>query len=150
MKSGSYRFTQEGVPAGRCSFIREGRLIQPVLNLKYARRYGGSPTPVPTGNDTLHLEGPPELSEKEAYETGTGGVMVLSLLGVHTQDLASGDFSLASPQSLGIDRGKPDGRIRGTLSGNLFDLLRSDDLRLVRFTGEHTPGLLLRCRFDPT
>jgi PmbA protein len=149
MKSGSYRFTSEGVPAGRCNFIEFGRLVRPVLNLKYARRFGGSPTPVPTGMDTLHLEGPPELTEQGGYDAATGGVLVLSVLGAHTQDASSGDFSLSAPQALGITGGKPAGRLRGTLSGNLFDLLRSEDLTLVRFEGEHTPGLLANCRFDP-
>ena len=41
------------------------------------------------------------------------------------------------------------GRMRGTISGNLFDLLSSAELSLVEFEGEHTPGLLLRCRLDP-
>ena len=149
MKSGSYRYTAEGVPAGRCHFIENGRLIQPVLNLKYARRFGGAPTPVPTSMDTVHLTGPPELSEQDGCMAAAGGVLVLSVLGTHTQDASSGDFSLSAPQALGISGAAPAGRLRGTISGNLFALLRSDDLRLVRFQGEHTPGLLVRCRFDP-
>jgi PmbA protein len=149
MKSGSYRFTAEGVPSDRCHFIENGRLVQPVLNLKYARRFGGSPTPIPTSMDTVHLEGPPELNEAEGYQAAGGGVLVLAVLGAHTQDASSGDFSLSAPQALGLAGSGPAGRLRGTISGNLFDLLRSDDLTLVRFEGEHTPGLLVRCRFDP-
>ncbi len=149
MKSGSYRFTAEGVPANRCHFIENGRLVQPVLNLKYARRFGSSPTPVPTSLDTVHLEGPPELTEKQGFEAAAGGAMVLSVLGAHTQDASSGDFSLSSPQALGIAGSEAAGRLRGTISGNLFELLQSDHLTLVRFEGEHTPGLLVRCRFDP-
>jgi PmbA protein len=99
--------------------------------------------------DTVHLEGPPALTDQEGYEAAAGGVLVLSVLGVHTQDASSGDFSLSAPQALGIRNGVPTGRLRGTISGNLFDLLRMDDLNLVRFEGEHTPGMLVRCRFDP-
>ncbi len=149
MKSGSYRFTAEGVPADRCHFIENGRLVQPVLNLKYARRFGAGPTPVPTSMDTVHLEGPPELTEQEGCEAAAGGVLILSVLGAHTQDASSGDFSLSAPQALGMTGGEPAGRLRGTLSGNLFELLQMDDLSLVRFRGEHTPGLLVNCRFDP-
>ncbi len=149
MKSGSYRFTQEGVPSGRCNFIKDGRLIQPVLNLKYARRFGGSPTPVPTNTDTIHLEGLAAMTEKEGYQAAVGGVMVLAVLGINAQDISSGDFSLSAPQALGIRNNEPHGRIRGTLSGNLFELLQADDLKLIRFKGEHTPGLLVRCRFEP-
>ena len=149
MKSGSYCYTVEGVPAARCHFIENGRLVQPVLNLKYSRRFGSSPTPVPTAMDTVHLEGPPELPETDGYEKAAGGVLVLSVLGAHTQDASSGDFSLSAPQALGLTGSAPAGRLRGTISGNLFELLRSEDLALVRFEGEHTPGLLIRCRFDP-
>ena len=79
----------------------------------------------------------------------SGGVLVLSVLGVHTQDSASGDFSLSAPQALHANHGALGGRLRGTISGNLFEALNSPDLTFVAFPGEHTPGLLLPCRFDP-
>ena len=68
------------------------------------------------------------------------------MLGVHTQDATSGDFSLAAPQALSIEKAQLGGRVRPTLSGNLFDSLRSDAMRLVRFEGFTTPGLLFECR----
>ena len=40
--------------------------------------------------------------------------------------------------------------MRATLSGNVFDVLRDDSLRLVQFEGETTPGLLFTCRLDPS
>jgi PmbA protein len=149
MKSGSYRFTTEGLPASRCSYIERGRLVRPVLNLKYAHRLGLPLTPVPYAMDVLSLEGPPPLSLAESLEAASRGALVLSVLGVHAQDKASGDFSLSAPQALRIEGGRLRGRIRATISGNLFDLLASDELNLVRFPGEHTPGLLVSCRLDP-
>jgi PmbA protein len=149
LKSGSYRYTSEGVPAGPCVFIECGRLVQPVLDLKYARRLGLEPTPLPSAADTTHLEGPPRLAFDAALDQAAGGAVVLSVLGVHTQDSASGDFSLSAPQGLVIGPNGLAGRMRGTLSGNLFALLSADGLRLVDFEGEHTPGLLVRCRLDP-
>ena len=41
------------------------------------------------------------------------------------------------------------GRLRATISGNLFQVLRDDRLRFVRFEDEVTPGLLFPCRLDP-
>ena len=35
LRSGSYRFTSEGVPAARHTYIRQGRLVSPILDLKY-------------------------------------------------------------------------------------------------------------------
>jgi len=149
LRRGTYRFTAEGVPAAPCVFIERGRLVQPLLDLKYARRLGLDPTPLPLGLDTLHFAGSPPLALPDALAAADDGVLVLSVLGVHTQDDGSGDFSLAAPQALGIRGGALAGRLRGTLSGNLFRLLSDGGLRFVAFEDEPTPGLLLRCRFDP-
>jgi PmbA protein len=137
------------VPASRCSFIAAGRLVRPILDLKYANRLGLEPTPLPGAADTTHLEGPPELTLDRALAEAGGGVLVLAVLGVHTQDGSSGDFSLSAPQALAIRNDALAGRVRGTIAGNLFALLASDDLRLVRFPAEPTPGLLVTCRFSP-
>jgi PmbA protein len=147
-RTGSYRHTSEGVPAAPCVYIERGALVNPILGLKYARRLGLDPTPVPYGMDTLLFEGPEALDLDDARGRAAGGALVLSVLGVHTQDRSSGDFSLSAPQSLVLDHEGVSGRLRATISGNVFDLLRADDLRLVRFQGEHTPGLLVRIRLD--
>jgi PmbA protein len=149
LKSGSYRYTTEGIPAAPCVFVERGRLVQPVLDLKYARRLGLAPTPAPSDADTMHFEGPTRLSLDEALAQAAGGAAVLSVLGVHTQDSASGDFSLSAPQTLVVGADGLTGRMRGTISGNLFELLSADSLQFVDFEGEHTPGLLFPCRLDP-
>jgi PmbA protein len=149
LKSGSYRYTTEGLPAAPCVFVERGRLVQPVLDLKYARRLGLDPTPLPSDSDAMFFEGPPPLSLAQALEQAAGGALVLSVLGIHTQDSASGDFSLAAPQALTIGTTGLAGRVRATISGNLFDLLSDDELQFVTFEGENIPGLLWRCRFDP-
>ncbi len=149
LSSGSYRFTREGVPAATCRYIERGRLLRPLLDLKYARRLGLSPTPLPHSMDTLFLEGSASIPLELALQRAVGGALVLSVLGVHTQDSASGDFSLSAPQVLRIGADGYAGRLKATLSGNLFDLLQDDRLELVAFEGEHTPGLLVDCRLDP-
>jgi len=148
-KSGTYRFTREGLPAAPTAFIQAGRLIQPLLDLKYAKRLGRPPTPLPLSIDTVHFEGPELISLAEARTIAGGGALILSVLGVHTQDSASGDFSLSAPQALRIGPDGYTGRLRATISGNLFRVLAADELRFVRFEGEHTPGLLFPCRIDP-
>lgn len=149
LAAGAYRFTADGLPAARCDYIRDGRLVTPVLDLKYARRLGLPPTPLPAGDDTLFLEEGSPLRFEEGLAAADGGVLVFSVLGVHTLDPGSGEFSLSAPQSLAIAAGGLGGRVRGTISGNLLDLLRSEQTRLVRFDDEHLPGMLVRCRFDP-
>jgi PmbA protein len=149
LRSGSYRFTSEGVPAAACTYVERGRLVRPVLDVKYARRLGLEPTPIPHSSDTLFLEAGETLSLGQARSRAVGGVLVMSVLGVHTQDSASGDFSLSAPQTLGIGADGHAGRLRCTISGNLFAALRDESTALVRFEGEHTPGLLLSCHVDP-
>jgi PmbA protein len=149
LKRGSYRFTAEGLPAARCSFIEDGRLVQPLLDVKYARRLGRAPTPAPYAADVIEFRGAEVLEPSAALDAAHGGALVLSVLGVHTQDSASGDFSLSAPQALRIGSDGLDGRLPATISGNLFDILSADELRFVRFDDENIPGLLFPCRLDP-
>ena len=145
-RSGSYRFTGFGLPAAPCTFIEGGRLVRPILNLKYARRLDLDPTPVPFGNDTVRFGTPSRLSYKTALERTD--VVVLSVLGVHTQDRVSGDFSLSTPLALAVASGTPMGRLRGTISGNLWEILRSEEMIFVDVPNETTPGMIVVCRFD--
>jgi len=148
--AGAYRFTQEGLPARPVSYVEKGRLVSPLLDTKYARRLALTPTPAPSAIDTLFLEGPAPLAYDAALAETAGGALVLGVLGVHTQDFTSGDFSMSAPQTLAVtEGGRFAGRLRSTISGNLFALLRSPALRLVSFPGEHTPGLLAPCGLDP-
>ena len=149
MAAGSYRFSQEGLPARPCIFIERGRLVTPLLDLKYSRRLGLPANSAPAAMDTLFLEGSAAITYEQALAAAAGGAIVLSVLGIHTQDFTSGDFSLAAPQTLAIGPRGVEGRRRATISGNVFDRLRSPELRLVHFPGEHTPGLLFPCRLDP-
>jgi len=145
-RGGSYRFTGFGLPAAICTYIEDGRLVQPILNVKYARRLDLKPTPVPFGNDTVRFGTASRLSYDAALEHTD--VEVLSVLGVHTQDRISGDFSLSAPLALAVAGGSPAGRLRGTISGNLWETLRSDDLQFVDVPHETTPGMRFPCRFD--
>jgi len=149
LKSGSYRFNAEGLPAARCSYIEGGRLVQPLLDVKYARRLGRAPTPAPYASDVIEFEGAGLLEPSDAVDAARGGALILSVLGVHTQDSTSGDFSLSAPQALRIGSDGFGGRLPVTISGNLFDILSGEELRFVRFDDENIPGLLFPCRLDP-
>ncbi len=147
---GSYVFTGEGVPAARSTFVERGRLVSPVLDLKYARRLGLGPTAQPGAFDTLVFAGSASIGLDDALARAAGGALVPSVLGVHTQDAVSGDFSLSAPQALRIGTAGLEGRLRVTISGNLFEILRDEATTFVALDGESTPGLLIRCRLEPT
>lgn len=142
MDIGSYRFTTEGVPARPLPYIEQGRLVNPILDLKYAKRLRRGPVPGPIAFDSLRFEGRPPVAESEALRLIPRGVLVLSLLGLHTQDTTRGDFSVAAPQSLAIRSGTLGGGLKAVLTGNFFEVLRDPRLTFVAFEGFRTPGLL--------
>lgn len=140
---GSYRFSTEGVPSKPTTLIDRGRLVTPILDLKYGRRLGMAPTAHALSMEAVAFTAASEVSYEEASREAVA--LILSVLGVHTQDTASGDFSLSAPQALSLKGG----RVKATISGNLFRLLRDPETTLVRFEDETTPGLLVTCRLDP-
>ena len=143
LRAGAYRVSSEGVPARRAALMESGRLVTPILDLKYGRRLKRSPTPVPYAMDAVCFRGAGPIEVGQALEGSA--LFVLHVLGVHTQDPVSGDFSLSAPQSLRVRGGEARGRVRATISGNLFRILRREDTAFVAFEGETTPGLLVRC-----
>ena len=70
------------------------------------------------------------------------GVLILSVLGLHTQDSTRGDFSISAPQTLAIQGGALGGAVKAVLTGNFFEALRDPSLGLVTFPGFRMPGLL--------
>lgn len=141
---GSFAWTSEGLPSAPTTYIADGRLASPILDLKYARRLGLPPLTPPGGEHSVHIAAGAALDEAEAVASVEDGLLVLSVLGLHTQDRTSGAYSLSAPQSLLIRSGKIMGRVKATLSGNFFDHMRADELRLVRFAGQHSPGFAFR------
>ena len=146
---GSYRFTAEGIPADRRTLIDAGRVITPLLDLKFARRLQMEPSPDIYDAEALDFVAGTPCDRAEADGADTPTVHVLSVLGIHTQDVSSGDFSLSAPQALVFRQGRCLGRQRGTISGNLFALLQDERTHTVSFEDEPVPGLLVHCRFDP-
>jgi PmbA protein len=147
---GSYRFTAEGIPARPAAYLGEGRLRAPILDMKYARRFGREAVPPPSTTESIVLQSRAEAGPEVALRDVGRGLLVLGVLGLHTQDAASGDFSISAPQSLSIRARRIGGRVRAALTGHFLAALRSPDLRLVRFPGFHMPGVLLLATVDPS
>jgi predicted Zn-dependent protease len=142
LSPGSFRFTEEGVPAREALLIGEGRVLTPVLSLKHARKLGMEPVPAPTSIDGVQFGLASRAGREEALATGRT-LLVHSVLGMHTQDHVRGEYSLLSPQGVLYDEGRPLGRVTGTLNGSFFEALGSEELRLVDFPGFSCPGLAL-------
>lgn len=143
MTTGTFAFTSEGLPAAPQSYIENGRLVTPTLNLKYARKLGWRPTTPPGGPRTVFFSDGAPLSLEEGRTAAVA--LVLDLLGLHTQDSTTGEFSLSAPTCLLLTSDRhAAGRSKLGLSGNYFELLNDPATRFVGFPHKETLGLLAR------
>jgi len=146
LHAGSYYCTREGVPAADLTLVDKGLLVSPILDVKYANRLGKRPTPLAHGTSSLVLHCPLE-EEAQIMLGNAAGMLVCSVLGLHTQDATSGNFSLTAGQALEIQRdGCVGGKIKAVISGNLFNALNEKSTRFARVPGKDFPMMRLRCR----
>jgi PmbA protein len=150
------RFDGEGMPRRRTVLIENGILRGFLYDRLWARKSGRATT----GNsDRASFRGPPGLGpsnlivspgqggDARALDEAMGeGLRIAELIGVHTADPISGDFSVGATGQL-IRGGKVAGPVAGvTVAGNLLGLLGAvrtvgSDLRFFGSTG--APSLLI-------
>ncbi len=141
--TGSFAYTSEGLPSAPTTYIDHGCLTQPVLDLKYARRLNLPPTTPPGSEESVSIHADNEITWDALQPQIGEAILVLSVLGLHTQDKTSGNYSVSTSQALLIRDGEIQGRVKATLNGNLFDNLRDPALQLVRFQGQHSVGFAI-------
>lgn len=118
----------EGLPVHRISFISEGILRSFAYDLRTAYRYHEAPTASAVrtgqsgapaiGNHNLVLEGP----EMEVFLEK--GLYVHDLIGAHTANPLSGDFSVELSSPFFVGDGEFQNPVRtGMISANIFDIL---------------------------
>jgi len=127
--SGSVRWDAEGTPARRIDFVRDGVLLAFAYDLKTAYRYektstasavrggfGGLPA---IGHHNFIVDGKREqiLDERAVY--------VHNVVGAHTANPMSGDYSVELSNAFWMEDGEFDKPVRSAMmSGNVFDLHR--------------------------
>lgn len=141
---GSYLVTAEGVPAERTVLVQKGALQTPILRMKDARRWGSRPTGLSHGTSGLYLKSTQETPWEELLAGIEDGILILSVLGMHTQNSVSGEYSLSAPQSLRIQNGKIVGKRDVKLSGNFFKDLASAETRFGKGEIETKPYLVVK------
>jgi len=124
---GSIRWDAEGMPTQRIDFIRDGILCAFAYDLKTAYRYGkkstanavrggygGSPS---IGHHNFVVDGKREIVDDERV------VFVHNVVGAHTANPMSGEFSVELSNAFFIEGGEFQEPVRSAmLSGNIFDL----------------------------
>lgn len=141
---GSYLCTMEGVPAARTVLVKNGKLKTPYLRVKDAKRWGQKPTAIPHGTSGLYLSHSKEENWLSVLQGVEDGILILSVLGLHTQDSVSGDYSLSVPQGIRIRNGRMSGLTSVKITGNFFKDLAASTTRWARASGKNQPYLLIK------
>jgi PmbA protein len=150
-RMGSSMFDGEGAPTGRTVLIESGFAKNYLYNLRYAAKDG-----VPsTGNASRSLASLPDVGAsnlvlapgQEPADSIIKGVpngfLVVELMGMHTLNHVSGDFSLGA-KGVRVKNGELCEPVAGvTISGNLIDILKKitaigGDLEFFGSTGAST------------
>lgn len=153
---GSSAFDGEGVPSQRNVLLEDGVLRSYLYDSYTAGKEGRSSTgnSVRSGYSEMPRIGIRNLiiSSKEPVELLDGvreGVLVNSVIGAHTANPISGDFSVEARNSFRIRAGEIAEPVRSAMiAGNIFDLLKHIDVgRDARAVGPIvTPGVRVRMR----
>ena len=128
----------ELTPSKKTMLIENGLLKNYLYDQKTACKYNKESTSngIRTGSfkslpsicaRNVVIKGKDEQSEEEIIEDTKKGVLVYDVLGAHTSDPASGNFSVASSILFKIENGKIAYPVKkAMLSGNIMDLLKKN------------------------
>lgn len=147
-------FDGEGIPTGKTILVDKGHVSGALYNYYYAKQKGVDPT----GSSVRGIKSPPSIRFTNLYlkpgrksftalaDGISKGVLITDLMGVHTANPVTGDFSLGASGIL-IENGKLTRPVRGfAIAGNVLELFRrmtevGDDLRF--FGGIGAPSVRL-------
>lgn len=120
-------FSSEGwVYPGKYTFIENGSLVAPIANHRFSKLLSVEPSP---GISSQKLVDFGDVEESESIDDivadTTDGVHVTAILGLHTRDSSSGEFSLVAPNLLVVKDGEYKGRVELMIRGNMFDILKN-------------------------
>ncbi len=129
-------FDAEGTSSQKTPLVEKGVVKSLLTDLQMAQALNLAPTGHAVRSsykEAPHISPrrfallPGRFSTEELIEEMGKGFYVQDVIGAHTMDAVSGDFSLGAT-GLWIDKGKRRGAVRGvTISGNLHDILRKVD-----------------------
>ncbi|WP_192929638.1 metallopeptidase TldD-related protein [Alkaliphilus serpentinus] len=143
---GSYISTYEGVAGGEIHLIKDGQLNSPILDLKYANKMNKKATPLPAGQGSLKFYGKKKENYQDTIDGMDKGIIICNLLGMHTQDATSGNYSLTAPNCMILEKGKIVGGCKAVISGNFFEALKDQETAIVELKGSEEPMLLMKSK----
>lgn len=137
MNTDSFSFTTEGITGQKFTIIDKGRLTTPICDLQVASKLGYNPLVLQSLSSADY-----DATEFESYlNSHPKFVLILSVLGIHTQNSTTGDYSLPCPSALYFENGKLVGPINCVLTGNFFDKISDDSFGFVEHPAFKKPLL---------
>jgi PmbA protein len=113
--------------------VEEGIFKNALYDLYYAKKFKKNPTgssqrsikaPPKTGTSNFYMQAGPQ-TESALLDGIDRGILLTELMGLHTANPVTGDFSLGASGLL-IERGKCTQPLRGfAVAGNIFELFRN-------------------------
>lgn len=141
-KTGSYNFTSAGILSKKTTFVKNGRLITPILGAKYARKAGMEPTArIYPKMDTTTIKTNGIRDFDKFIRSQDKALLIYQALGMHTQDPITGSYSLPCPYAIWIEKGEMLGNAPCTVTGNFFNNLNSPETVFLNHPTEHPPAL---------
>lgn len=133
---GSGAFDDEGVISSPTPIIKKGMLNSLLYDLKESVRSHTKSTANGVRNS---FKEPPEIKDRNIHITGEecdvedfmerGGLYVDNVMGAHTANPVSGDFSVVANPVWALEKGDKQGRLDGVMiSGNIPELLKNIEL----------------------
>ncbi|MCX8059099.1 MAG: metallopeptidase TldD-related protein [Spirochaetes bacterium] len=126
----SYAISTEGLTPQKTTFIKDGKLTQPSITLKSSKMLNMPPNNG-FGNGKLILE-PFDNNLVEFINEIDDCYIIFDILGLHTQEPISGNFSLSVSTGLLKEKGNFVGLIKGNINGNIFDIFRSGNFKILK------------------
>ncbi len=123
----SFKFDGEGVTAQKFTLIQDGKLTAPVCDLKSARQLGFKPKSL----GSLKTKVVQAKTYDDFVHNNETFLLVFGVLGLHSVNSVSGDYSLPSDNVLLVRNGKIEGPINAVLTGNFFDNLMETSTHFV-------------------
>ncbi len=165
----TFAMDEEGYPSRKNTLIEDGVLKMFLYDKFAAAESGAAPTgnamhsdrfesgttykvPPTTGARNLILRGE-TASEEEMIRNTKNGVLVLDVLGAHTSNRASGDFSVAIYAGYAIEDGElayplKGGMIGGNMPKMLMDATLADNYKAVGSGLSPATGYIPSIKFD--
>ncbi|MFO8058410.1 MAG: TldD/PmbA family protein [bacterium] len=152
---GAFPFDDEGTPCGRTFVVRDGRLESFLYNLYYGSKFGVPSTGngmrsafyLPPSVDTSNWVMLPGRCEcEDLIRKVDAGLYITELLGLHTADPVTGEFSLGA-SGYRIEKGTLGGPVTGlAIAGSLQEVLYkvADVGCNLKFSGDTgSPAILI-------